>query len=141
MVRVADMVAVAAVLLSVVGPMPAHADPSLVSSWQHCESGKGCAKFAFLPNGRVIEQFDLAGSKVTAYGRYEIKDTVLEIAWQQFAPPQICGSSPAGTMAAGEHCASTSQPDLKGPFRFDGLNALVWSKADGPPLRLLRVQL
>ena len=90
---------------------------------------------------KVIEQFDLAGSRVTAYGRYEVKGAMLEIGWQEFAPTQICGPNLAPAEAAGGHCSPTSQPDFRGLFRFDGLNALIWSKSDGPPLRLLRVQL
>ena len=141
MVRFANIGAAAAIFVCVAGPVPTCAEPSLVSAWQHCETGKGCSKFAFLPNGRVIEQFDLAGNRVTAYGRYEFKGAVLEIGWQQFAPTQICGPNLAEVEAAGGQCSPTSQPDFKGPFRFDGLNALIWSKSDGPPLRLLRVQL
>src|SRR5271169_4225916 len=52
---------------------PAKAEISLISAWQHCEPVKGCLKFAFLPNGRVIKQYPLAGSVVTAYGRYHIR--------------------------------------------------------------------
>jgi hypothetical protein len=43
---------------------PAKAEISLISAWQHCEPMKGCSKFAFLPNGRVIEQFALASGSV-----------------------------------------------------------------------------
>jgi len=107
MVRFANIGAAAAIFVCVAGPVPTCAEPSLVSAWQHCETGKGCSKFAFLPNGRVIEQFDLAGNRVTAYGRYEFKGAVLEIGWQQFAPTQICGPNLAEVEAAGGHCSPT----------------------------------
>ena len=64
---------------------PAAAEISLIGAWQHCEPVKGCLKFAFLPNGHVIEQFPLAGSVITAYGHYHIRGTVLKIGWHRFA--------------------------------------------------------
>jgi hypothetical protein len=141
MARIPTIVAIAILRLFVSGAAPAVAEPSLVSAWQHCEAGKGCSKFAFMPNGRVIEQFKLAGSLVTAYGSYHVRGTVLKIDWKRFTPSEICSPSlsPAGT--DDKQCSPTAQSVFEGPFYFEGLNALLWLKADGPPLRLLRIEL
>ena len=37
---------------------------SLVGAWQRCEPVNGCSKFAFFPNGRVIEQYRVGGRTV-----------------------------------------------------------------------------
>jgi hypothetical protein len=139
--RVPTTVAVAVLRLFISGSAPAVAEPSLVSAWQHCEPDKGCSKFAFFPNGWVVEQFKLAGSLVTAYGRYHVRGTVLKIGWKRFTPSEICGPGLPASGIAGEQCSPTNQSDFKGPFHFEGLNALLWWKPDGPPLRLLRIEL
>jgi hypothetical protein len=122
-------------------PAPAKAEASLIGVWQHCEPGKGCSKFAFLPNGWVIEQFPLAGGLATAYGRYHVRGIVLKIGWKRFTPTQVCGLARPDRGKADEPCAPVAQSDFKGPFRFEGLNALLWLKADDPPVRLLRIEL
>jgi hypothetical protein len=73
MKRIIHLGIAAAFAIFLANTVPAEAEISLVSAWQHCEPMKGCLKFAFLPNGRVIEQYPLAGSIVTAYGRYHIR--------------------------------------------------------------------
>jgi hypothetical protein len=60
MARVAAVVPAAMLWACIAQPAPAKAEASLIGVWQHCEPGKGCSKFAFLPNGWVIEQFPLA---------------------------------------------------------------------------------
>ena len=47
---------------------PAEEKISLGGAWQRCEPVNGCSKFAFFPNGRVIEQYRVGGRTVTAYG-------------------------------------------------------------------------
>ena len=141
MVRTTLNAAVAVLSVFIASCIPAEAEPSLVSAWQRCEAGKGCVKFAFMPNGKAIEQFPLSGSVVTAYGRYHIRGTVLKIRWKQFTPTQVCGSNPPNAENNAKQCAPVTQPDFKGPFHFEGLNALVWFKTDEPPLRLLRIEL
>ena len=77
----------AAILAIICEKAPAaHAEISLISAWQHCEPTKGCMKFAFMPNGHVIEQYPLAGSIVTAHGDFHIRGDVLEIGWHRFEP-------------------------------------------------------
>jgi hypothetical protein len=117
----------------------AKAEVSLISAWQHCEPMKGCSKFAFQPNGRVIEQFALAGNVVTAYGHYHIRGTVLKIGWHRFEPAEVC---PAGINAnMGAKRISSGQDDIKGPFHFEGMNSLIWSAPNTLPLRLVRIEL
>jgi hypothetical protein len=96
---------------------------------------KGCMKFAFMPNGHVIEQYPLAGSTVTAYGHFHVRGDVLKIAWRRFEPAEVCGADQE------KECVSTGQDDLKGAFRFEGFNALLWITPSLPPLRLVRIQL
>jgi hypothetical protein len=139
--RICTIVAVSILWLVASGSAPAVAEPSLVSAWQHCEPDKGCSKFAFMPNGWVIEQFRLAGSLVTAYGRYHVRGTVLKIGWKRFTPSEICGPAPWAAGSADGQCSLTTQSDFKGPFHFEGLNALLWLKPDGPALRLFRIEL
>ncbi|SDR53066.1 hypothetical protein SAMN05444161_5407 [Rhizobiales bacterium GAS191] len=141
MARIATIVAVAILWAFIAKPVPAEAEASLVSAWQHCEPGKGCSKFAFMPNGQVIEQFPLAGSLVTAYGHYHIRGNVLKIGWKRFTPTRVCSPSRPNMGDANEQCSPTTQSDFKGPFHFEGLNALLWLKPDEPPLRLLRIKL
>jgi hypothetical protein len=71
--RIATLGTVTIIGVFAASPIQVHAEPSLVSAWQHCEQGNGCSKFAFMPNGRVIEQFRASGSIVTAYGRYHVR--------------------------------------------------------------------
>ena len=139
--RISTIVAVSILWLVASDCAPAVAEPSLVSALQHCEQDKGCSKFAFMPNGWVIEQFRFAGSLVTAYGRYHVRGTVLKIGWKRFTPSAICGPAPWAAGSADEQCAPISQSDFKGHFHFEGLNALLWLKQDGPALRLFRIEL
>ena len=141
MARIATDAALAILWVFVANPMPAKAEPSLVGAWQHCEPGKGCLKFAFMPNGQVIEQFPLSGSIVTAYGRYHVGGTTLKTDWKRFAPPQVCTPSLATAGNNSRQCEPATQSDFEGSFHFEGLNALLWLKIDEPPLRLLRTEL
>jgi hypothetical protein len=130
----------AAILAIICEKAPAaHAEISLISAWQHCEPTKGCMKFAFMPNGHVIEQYPLAGSIVTARGDFHVRGDVLEIGWHRFEPAEVCAADDHA--GADSRCVSTGQDDLKGPFHFEGLNALLWSTPSFPPLRLVRIQL
>jgi hypothetical protein len=122
-------------------PSPAEAEISLISAWQHCEPTKGCLKFAFLPNGHVIEQFPLDGSVVTAYGHYHIRGAVLKIGWHRFEPTMVCGASANANDGPHKQCISTGQEDIKGPFHFEGMNALLWAAPSASPLHLVRIQL
>jgi hypothetical protein len=79
-----------------------------VSAWQHCEPMKGCLKLAFMPNGHVIEQYSLAGSVVTAYGRYHIRGAVLKIGWKRFEPTEIC-TADIDANGGPDSCLSTAQ--------------------------------
>jgi hypothetical protein len=141
MARISTIVAFAILWVFIAKPVPAEAEASLVSAWQHCEPDKGCSKFAFMPNGWVIEQFKLAGSLVTACGRYHIRGTILKIGWKRFTPTQVCSPSLPDVGNAGRQCSPIAQSDFKGPFHFEGLNALLWLKPGEPPLRLLRIEL
>jgi hypothetical protein len=141
MIRITTLFSAAILWACIAKVAPVEAEASLVSAWQHCEQGKGCSKFAFMPNGQVIEQFPLAGGVVTAYGHYHVRGPVLKISWKRFAPSQMCGSNRPGLGDAEEQCSPIAQPDFKGPFRFEGFNALLWLRPDEPPLRLLRVEL
>jgi hypothetical protein len=120
---------------------PAAAEISLIGAWQHCEPVKGCLKFAFLPNGHVIEQFPLAGSVITAYGHYHIRGAMLKIGWHRFAPPKVCAAGADTNGSADRKCISSRQDDIKGPFHFEGINSMVWSAPNAPPLRLARIEL
>jgi hypothetical protein len=132
---------VSALAILLTDPAAARAEVSVISAWQHCEPMKGCLKFAFLPNGRVIKQYPLAGSIVTAYGRYHIRGTVLKIGWHRFEPAEVCAAHIDVNGATGRQCISSDQDDIKGPFHFEGMNSLVWSAPGTPPLRLVRVEL
>ncbi len=130
----------AAILAMVCGKAPgAHAEISLISAWQHCEPIRGCMKFAFMPNGHVIEQYPLAGRIVTAHGDFHIRGDVLEIGWHRFEPAVVCATDDHAV--ADRRCVSIGQDDFKGPFHFEGLNALLWSTPGLPSLRLVRIQL
>jgi hypothetical protein len=132
----------ATVLMLFVANAPrAKAEISLVSAWQHCEPVKGCLKFAFMPNGHVIEQFPQAGRVVTAYGHYHIRGSVLKIGWHRFEPAEVCGASADLDDGHGRECVLTGQEDIKGPFHFEGMNALLWSAPGVPSLHLVRIQL
>jgi hypothetical protein len=138
MSRITHLGLAAAFAILLANPAPAGAEIFLISAWQHCEPMKGCLKFAFLPNGRVIKQYPFAGSVVTAYGRYHIRGTVLKIGWHRFEPTEVCANA---NRAADRRCISSGQDDIKGPFHFEGMNSLVWSAASIPPLRLVRIEL
>jgi hypothetical protein len=96
-------------------------------------------KFAFMPNGHVIKQYPLAGTTVTAYGHFHVRGDVLKIAWRRFEPAEICGADHHA--GAEKQCVSTGQDDLRGAFRFEGFNALLWITPSLQPLRLVRIQL
>jgi hypothetical protein len=127
--------------LFVARPLAVEAEASLTGAWQYCEPNKGCLKFAFRPNGDVIEQFPLSGNLVTAYGRYDIQGTVLKIGWTRFTPTEICAESGNANGEAGKRCMPTVQPDIEAPFRFDGLNRLIWTAPNSPLPRLVRIEL
>ena len=122
---------------------PAEEMISLVGAWQRCEPVNGCSKFAFFPNGRVIEQYRVGGRTVTAYGRYHIRGTALKIGWHRFEPAEICAAGADTSAGAGVEtkCTSSSQDDVKGPFYFEGPNMLIWSAAGMAPLPLVRIEL
>src|SRR4029077_1271136 len=122
-------------------PSPVEAELSLISAWQHWEPMKGCLKFAFFPNGHVIEQFPRGGSVVTAYGHYHIRGAVLKIGWHRFEPTMVCGAGANANDGFDKQCISTGQEDIKGPFHFEGMNALLWSPPSAPSVRLVRIQL
>jgi hypothetical protein len=122
-------------------PAIAQAEISLVGAWRHCEPAKGCLRFAFLPNGWVIEQFPIAGSAATAYGRYHVRGPVLKVSWKRYEPPQICVPNVGAKDGSDLQCLLTTQVDLKGQFNFDGMNALLWTTPSAPVLRLVRVEL
>ena len=128
-------------VISCANTAPAEEKISLVGAWQRCEPVNGCSKFAFFPNGRVIEQYRVGGRTVTAYGRYHIRGTVLKIGWHRFEPAEICGAG-ADTIADAERkCTWSSQGDIKGPFFFEEPNMLIWSAAGMAPLQLVRIEL
>lgn len=122
-------------------PSPAEAEISLISAWQHCEPMKGCLKFAFFPNGHVIEQFPRGGSVVTAYGHYHIRGAVLKVGWHRFEPAEVCPAGANANDGPDWQCISTGREDIKGPFDFEGMNALLWTAPSAPPLHLVRIQL
>jgi hypothetical protein len=130
----------AAILAIICGSVPfAQAEISLVSAWKHCEPTKGCMKFAFMPNGHVVEQYPIGGNIVTAYGNFRIDGDVLKIGWRRFDPAEVCATDEQAD--AGRRCVSTGQDDIEGHFRFEGLNTLFWTTPRSPPLRLVRIQL
>lgn len=122
-------------------PALAQAEISLVGAWRHCEPARGCLRFAFLPNGWVIEQFPIARSVATAYGRYHVRGPVLKVSWKRYEPTQICFPSADAKDGSDLQCLLTTQVDLKGQFNFDGMNALLWTTPSAPVLRLVRVEL
>jgi hypothetical protein len=128
-------------MLFLAKPSPAKAEISLISAWRHCEPMKGCLKFAFFPNGHVIEQFPLDGGLVTAYGHYHIRGAVLKIGWHRFEPAVVCTTGANANDGPDRQCISTGQEDIKGPFHFEGMNALHWTAPSMPPLRLVRIEL
>ena len=129
-----------AAILAICGSVPfAQAEISLVSAWQHCEPTKGCMKFAFMPNGHVVEQYPIGGNIVTAYGNFRIDGDVLKIGWRRFDPAEVCATDEQAD--AGRRCVSTGQDDIEGHFRFEGLNTLFWTTPRSPPLRLVRILL
>jgi hypothetical protein len=87
----------------------------------------------------VIKQYVLAGTTVTAYGRYERRRDTLRITWTRFSPRQVCPSS-TPTGGHGASCRRTAEPDAQGPIRFEGFNTLVWTVAASQPLRLARIE-
>jgi hypothetical protein len=122
-------------------PAAVEAQASLTGAWKYCEAEKGCLKFAFRPNGDVIEQFQLSGTLVTAYGHYDIRGTLLKIGWTRFSPTQICAGNGNANGDAAKQCSPTVQSDVEGTFHFDGLDSLTWNAPSAPPLRLLRIKL
>lgn len=135
MTRSACLVLVA-IALSVLRPSPGLAEPvSLIGHWVHCDPSKGCLRFAFLPNGKVIEQYPLGSAVMTAYGTYERGTDRLRIKWSKVSPGQICLNGSTDPT----QCLRTGQRNIKGSLAFTGFNALTWSFAEGPPLQLLRV--
>jgi hypothetical protein len=89
----------------------------------------------------VIEQFPRGGSVVTAYGHYHIRGAVLKIGWHRFEPTMVCGAGANANDGFDKQCISTGQEDIKGPFHFEGMNALLWSPPSAPSVRLVRIQL
>jgi hypothetical protein len=101
---------------------------SLIGAWQFCSADACSLRFAFRPNGTVIKQYVLAGTTVTAYGRYKRRDDMLRITWTRFSPRRVCPSpNPADQERLG--CKRTTEPTAQGPIRFDGFNTLVWMVA------------
>jgi hypothetical protein len=118
-------------------PFAAADDVSLIGSWQLCEADNRCdLRMAFMPNGKVIKQYSLMGATVTAYGNYRMNGRVLEVIWTGADPKRVCASH--DKMGLGKKCVQTTEPNARGEVEFTGFNALVWSVAGRPPLRLVR---
>jgi hypothetical protein len=131
---------IVAAILAIWAADPASAQTaSLIGAWQFCRADACTLRFAFRPNGTVIKQYVMAGTTVTAYGRYKRRDDVLQIRWTRFSPRRVCASSsPADQQRSS--CKRTTEPAAQGPIRFEGFNTLVWTVAGSQPLRLARIE-
>jgi hypothetical protein len=140
--RLSSIRCVSVAILAICLAKPASAETgavSLVGAWQSCDP-QGCSlRFAFMPNGRVIKQYRLRSATVTAYGRYQQESGMLQIVWTRFSPRRVCGLSPRAVQNQSS-CKRTAEPNLKGPLRFKGFNALVWTIPTAKALRLNRIE-
>jgi hypothetical protein len=127
-------------ILAIWAAAPASAQTvSLIGAWRFCSAGACTLSFAFRPNGTVIKQYVLAGTTVTAHGRYTRRDDTLRITWTRFSPRRVCASpNPADRRRSS--CKPTSEPAAQGPIRFEGFNTLVWTVGGSQPLRLARIE-
>ena len=112
---------------------------SLIGAWRFCSADACTLTFAFRPNGTVIKQYVLAGTTVTAYGRYTRRDDMLRITWTRFSPRRVC-PSPKPADRRRSSCKPTAEPAAQGPIRFEGFNTLVWTVGGSQPLRLARIE-
>jgi hypothetical protein len=65
----------------------------------------------------------------------------VKIGWKRFEPIEICAAGVDSNAEPDSRCMSTAQVDIKGPFHFMGINALLWTAPGAPPLRLVRIEL
>jgi hypothetical protein len=111
----------------------------LIGAWRFCSANACTLSFAFRPNGTVIKQYVVAGTTITAYGRYKRRNDTLQITWTRFSPRRVCSSpNPADRQHSG--CKSTTEPPAQGAIQFDGFNTLVWTVGGSRPLRLARIE-
>jgi hypothetical protein len=138
--RIAFAAAIALLAIFAAGPSGAKAQAiSLVGTWRSCEPNKSCGiAFSFMPDGRVIKQYQLLGRTVTGYGRYRQKEGGLKIVWTRVSPQRICRRNADKNGRGHKQCMRPAEHNVDGPLAFDGFNALVWEVSGGPRLRLER---